>query len=45
MFQLQFPLKENDWDEAGEWMWKNKDYYNGLAVLPYDGGNVYSSTL
>ena len=19
-------------------MWKNKDYYNGLAVLPYDGG-------
>ena len=31
-------LKENDWDEAGEWMWKNKDYYNGLAVLPYDGG-------
>ena len=32
-------LKENDWDEAGEWMWKNKDYYNGLAVLPYDGGN------
>ena len=19
-------------------MWKNRDYYNGLAVLPYDGG-------
>tara|TARA_R110000803_G_scaffold6169_3_gene20067 strand:+ start:425 stop:2284 length:1860 start_codon:yes stop_codon:yes gene_type:complete len=31
-------LKENEWDKAGEWMWKNRDYYNGLAVLPYDGG-------
>ena len=31
-------LKENDWDKAGEWMWKNRDSYNGLSVLPYDGG-------
>ena len=31
-------MKENDWDEAGEWMWKNRDHYNGLSVLPYDGG-------
>ena len=31
-------LKENDWEEAGEWMWKNRDHYNGLSVLPYDGG-------
>lgn len=31
-------LKENDWDNAGEWMWKNRDHYNGLSVLPYDGG-------
>ena len=31
-------LKENDWNEAGEWMWKNRDHYNGLSVLPYDGG-------
>ena len=23
----------------GEWMWKNRDYYNGLAVLPHNGGN------
>ena len=20
-------------------MWKNRNYYNGLAVLPYDGGS------
>ena len=31
-------LKQEDWDKAGEWMWKNRDHYNGLSVLPYDGG-------
>jgi ribonucleoside-diphosphate reductase alpha chain len=31
-------LKEDEWKEAGEWMWSNRDYYNGLSVLPYDGG-------
>jgi len=31
-------LKDNEWDAAGEWMWENRDHYNGLAVLPYDGG-------
>ena len=31
-------LKKDDWDKAGEWMWKNRDCYNGLSVLPYDGG-------
>ncbi len=32
-------LKENEWDRAGEWMWKNRKHYNGLSVLPYDGGS------
>ena len=31
-------LKENEWDKAGKWMWDNKEHYNGLSVLPYDGG-------
>ena len=31
-------LKENEWDPAGEWMWENRKFYNGLSVLPYDGG-------
>ncbi len=31
-------LKEEDWELAGEWMWKNRDHYNGLSVLPYNGG-------
>ena len=31
-------LKEDDWKKAGKWMWDNRNYYNGLSVLPYDGG-------
>lgn len=31
-------IKENEWEAVGEWMWENKDFYNGLSVLPYDGG-------
>jgi ribonucleoside-diphosphate reductase alpha chain len=32
-------LKPEDWDLAGEWMWSNRDFYNGLSVLPHDGGS------
>lgn len=32
-------LKSHEWDEVGEWMWKNRDCYNGLTVLPHDGGS------
>jgi len=31
-------LKKEDWEMAGQWMWENRDHYNGLSVLPYDGG-------
>ena len=31
-------LKQDEWDKAGKWMWENREYYNGLSVLPYDGG-------
>jgi ribonucleoside-triphosphate reductase (thioredoxin) len=31
-------IKDNEWEEVGNWMWENKEYYNGLSVLPYDGG-------
>jgi ribonucleoside-diphosphate reductase alpha chain len=31
-------LKEGEWDEVGEWMWENRKHYNGLSVLPYNGG-------
>ena len=32
-------LKPEEWDLAGEWMWDNREHYNGLSVLPYDGGS------
>ena len=28
-------IKENEWGIVGEWMWNNKEHYNGLSVLPY----------
>ena len=31
-------LHENEWTDAGEWMWENRKHYNGLAVLPHNGG-------
>ena len=31
-------LKEDEWELAGKWMWDNREFYNGLSVLPYDGG-------
>jgi len=32
-------IKEDEWAEVREWMWKNKNLFNGLSVLPYDGGS------
>ena len=31
-------VRENEWDAVGAWMWENRESYNGLSVLPYDGG-------
>lgn len=31
-------IKGNEWDGVTEWMWINKDFYNGISVLDYDGG-------
>jgi ribonucleoside-diphosphate reductase alpha chain len=31
-------VKEDEWEKVGQWMWENKHNFNGLAVLPYDGG-------
>jgi len=31
-------LKAEEWEDAGNWMWDNRKHYNGLSVLPYDGG-------
>ena len=31
--------KRDEWQAVGEWMWDNKNVYNGLSVLPYFGGS------
>ena len=30
--------EKDEWENVGEWMWTNRDVYNGLSVLPYFGG-------
>jgi ribonucleoside-diphosphate reductase alpha chain len=29
----------NEWETVGQWMWENREFYNGLSVLPYWGGS------
>ncbi len=31
-------IKEDEWDSVGQWMWMNKEFYNGLSCLPHNGG-------
>jgi ribonucleoside-triphosphate reductase len=31
-------IREHEWDAVGNWMWENREHFNGLSVLPYDGG-------
>lgn len=32
-------IKDGEWDKVGNWMWENRDTFNGLSVLPYFGGS------
>jgi ribonucleoside-diphosphate reductase alpha chain len=31
-------IQEGEWEQVGNWMWKNRETFNGLSVLPYFGG-------
>ena len=31
-------IRDHEWDTVGRWMWENREYYNGISVLPYNGG-------
>ena len=31
-------ILDSEWGTVGEWMWNNKEFFNGLSVLPYNGG-------
>lgn len=32
-------IREHEWDAVGTWMWENREFFNGLSVLPFDGGS------
>lgn len=34
----EVPPSLNEWEKVGKWMWDNKDFYNGLSVIPFDNG-------
>lgn len=36
-------IKDDEWKTVRDWMWENRDHYNGLSVLPYDTG-TYTQT-
>jgi ribonucleoside-diphosphate reductase alpha chain len=31
-------IKPNEWPEVGRWMWRNRNFYSALSVLPADLG-------
>jgi len=32
-------LKDQEWDEVGQWIWSNKEYFSAISVLPEDLGS------
>lgn len=34
-------VKDNEWGTLTNWMWDNRDFYNGISVLPYFGAAAY----
>jgi ribonucleoside-diphosphate reductase alpha chain len=32
-------INEGEWEQVGNWMWENRNTFNGLSVLPYFGGS------
>jgi ribonucleoside-triphosphate reductase (thioredoxin) len=31
-------VKDDEWGIVSGWMWENREHFNGISVLPYDGG-------
>jgi ribonucleoside-triphosphate reductase (thioredoxin) len=31
-------IKDTEWEEVGDILWNNRDKFNGMSCLPYDGG-------
>jgi ribonucleoside-diphosphate reductase alpha chain len=28
-------IRENEWPAVGQWLWDNREFYNGVSVLPF----------
>lgn len=31
-------VKPDEWSLVGNWMWTNREFYNGISLMDYDGG-------
>lgn len=31
-------IKDDEWEEVGQWMWLNRKTYSGISCIPFDGG-------
>ena len=31
-------VRDDEWETVKEWMWDNREHYNGISVLPFDNG-------
>lgn len=36
-------IKEDEWETTRDWLWKYRELYSGVSVLPFDGG-TYQQT-
>jgi ribonucleoside-diphosphate reductase alpha chain len=36
-------IKSDEWEKVWAWIWVNRDHFNGLSVLPHDGGSYKQS--
>lgn len=34
-------VKDDEWGWLADWMWDNREFYNGIAVLPYFGSSHF----
>lgn len=34
-------VKDGEWGGLTQWMWNNREHYNGISVLPYFGSSAY----
>ena len=41
--EIDKTIFDDEWKVVGEWMWENKNTFNGLSVLPYDNGSYIQS--